>query len=453
MKSNSTPKDLAKTVYQRLKGARIIYPQPNQSILDTLFENLFYTSLKTEEGLFIKVTITLIDPDNPDPSPPKRKVADRWNFIHFEEKLPFTVKNLVKLSKAADPWSSSLAVYYSKTELYIWGLIDQAIHYQSFLNYEANSGPEQPGLFQTTITGIGSLNVIFDYELIASLKQNTLISKYIDVFRFGPVNSILKLNSSRIKKNIEKYIENNFEVDQYLDWDKYCQNTINQSISRILLRIKNYHHGGAILFCDVDENNLDIKYKIEYSRFHDSIKKLLRLTIANTNYSDDLFSNYIDESSEEIPTQLYLEESVSQNDMRDTQDELKGAIRFISSLSCVDGLITISKDFIVFGFGAIIKANEIPDNIYISKSGRVNESRLQEFNTNHFGTRHRSMFSYCWNNLGSLGFVISQDGDIRAITRVNDKLIMWENIKVQQYSKSRKLKRLIDFKAKLIKPD
>jgi len=63
------------------------------------------------------------------------------------------------------------------------------------------------------------------------------------------------------------------------------------------------------------------------------------------------------------------------------------------------------------------------------------------------------MFSYCWNNLGSLGFVISQDGDIRAITRVNDKLIMWENIKVQQYSKSRKLKRLIDFKAKLIKPD
>jgi len=42
--------------------------------------------------------------------------------------------------------------------------------------------------------------------------------------------------------------------------------------------------------------------------------------------------------------------------MRDTQDELKGAIRFISSLSCVDGLITISKDFIVFGFGAIIKA-------------------------------------------------------------------------------------------------
>ncbi|MDJ0365921.1 hypothetical protein QMK33_12225 [Hymenobacter sp. H14-R3] len=49
------------------------------------------------------------------------------------------------------------------------------------------------------------------------------------------------------------------------------------------------------------------------------------------------------------------------------------------------------------------------------------------------------MFAYCWNHAGSLGFVVSQDGDIRAITRVGDKLIMWENIKVQQFIKSKRL--------------
>lgn len=194
IKHSSKPEDLASFVYKKLKGGKISYSLPNEEVLNTLFEILFYTSIKTEEGQFIKVTITLIDPDNPDTSPPQRIVADRWNYIHFKEKIDFTVKNLVKLSKAADPWSSSLAVYYdSNNKLSIWGMIDQSVHYQSFLNYETEEGPEQPGLFQTTITGLGSLVVIFDYELIATLKQDVLISRYIDVFSIGEISEMLSL--------------------------------------------------------------------------------------------------------------------------------------------------------------------------------------------------------------------------------------------------------------------
>lgn len=450
-KSNSTPQDLAKVVHKRLEGAKISSTLPNLPLLNRLFENLFYTSLKTEEGQFIKVTATLIDPDNPDPNPPQRIVADRWNYMHFKDRLPFSVKNLVKLSKAADPWSSSLAIYYENNELYIWGMIDQAIHYQSFLNYEAESGPEQPGLFQATITGIGSIHVILDYDLISSLKQNSLIRNYIDVFKFGPINKLLQSNSSDIIQSVKDDLEIEFEGENFDEWDKYLQSIINQSISRILLRIQNYQHGGALLICDNVRENLDIKYQIDYTRFHDSLDELLRLTIENSLFSDELL-DYM-EDSDEIPTTVYIEDTVSKNNKDETQDELKGAIRFISSLSCVDGLVALSNDFKVKGFGAVIKIAEIPDFIYTSKTARINETKLQEIDSNHFGTRHRSMFSYCWKNEGSIGFIVSQDGDIRAITKVNDKLVMWENIKVQQYSKSRKLKRQIDFKSALVKPD
>ena len=37
---------------------------------------------------------------------------------------------------------------------------------------------------------------------------------------------------------------------------------------------------------------------------------------------------------------------------------------------------------------------------------------------------------YCFAHPGSLGFVISQDGEIRAMTRVGAQLIIWENIEV-----------------------
>ena len=57
--SDSTPKDLANLVYTKLKDAKIGFKLPPKNVLNDLFQILFYTSIKTEEGLFIKLTITL----------------------------------------------------------------------------------------------------------------------------------------------------------------------------------------------------------------------------------------------------------------------------------------------------------------------------------------------------------------------------------------------------------
>lgn len=142
-----------------------------------------------------------------------------------------------------------------------------------------------------------------------------------------------------------------------------------------------------------------------------------------------------------MPTALYLDESISEFDKIDTTAEIKGAIRFISSLSCIDGLIVLAPDLKVKGFGTVIELKDFPNTVYTSITSKINDAKLVPIESNHFGTRHRSMFSYCWNNQDSLGFVISQDGDIRAVTRIDDKLIMWENIKVLKYIRSRKLVR------------
>jgi hypothetical protein len=441
----STPKDLANLVFKKLSGAKTNFAHPSIKVLNSLFETLFFTSIKTEEGQFIKVTITLIDPENPDPVPPERIVKDRWNCIYFKDKIPFTVKNLVKLSKAADPWSSSLAVYYDDhDELTIWGMIDQAVHYQSFLNYETEEGPEQPGLFQTTITAIGSLVVIFDYELIATLRQNILISNFIDVFRNGSVSKAISLNSESFKTSIKLYIDEKFSINEFDDWEGYIQNTINETLSRILLRIQNYQHGGALLITYDIESDLDIKFKITYDRLSLAITNLIKSVIANSDYSNKIWNDFIDANKKSIPVKLHIVEKTTDYEKIETRDELKGAIRFISSLSCIDGLVVMTPNMEVKGFGAVIRLKDLPKFVYASKTSIVHKEKLTPFSPNHFGTRHQSMFSYCWNNANSLGFVISQDGEIRAIMKVDDKLIMWENIKVQQFIKSNKLTRHIN---------
>jgi hypothetical protein len=122
MPTKSIP-DLARLVDRRLKRDGVA--SPGRVALTQLLETVYFTSLKTEEGRPLQVRIALVDPSNADPSPPRHPRPPRWKITRFADKLPCSVPNLVKLSKAADPWSSCLAVYHSAgAGFYIWGLID-----------------------------------------------------------------------------------------------------------------------------------------------------------------------------------------------------------------------------------------------------------------------------------------------------------------------------------------
>jgi hypothetical protein len=155
----SYPKDLASHVRSLLlrKFGSVC---PTLAILRQMFECLYFASLKREEAESISCRVAFIDRTNPDPKPPERIVKNRWKYYPLAQDLPFSVRNLVKLSKAVDPWSSTLAVDTdSKGELRIWGLIDQGVHYSTFVMQESDSGPQTPGMFQAVIEGIGEIGV------------------------------------------------------------------------------------------------------------------------------------------------------------------------------------------------------------------------------------------------------------------------------------------------------
>ena len=43
------------------------------------------------------------------------------------------------------------------------------------------------------------------------------------------------------------------------------------------------------------------------------------------------------------------------------------------------------------------------------------------------------MMRCCAVNPGSVGFVISQDGDVRAMTQVGGQVVLWENIRLRRF--------------------
>lgn len=429
---NSRPQDLALLVHNKLKHKKAKSALPDLKILEDLFDCLFYSSMCKEESELITVTITFIDPENPDPAPPRHIVPERWSCIPFDHHIPMTTKALAKLSKAADPSSSSLAVYYNdKSEIYIWGMIDQAMHYQNFLNYESDTGSEQPGLFQVSVSEIGTLHVLFDYELLATLKQNILVKRYLDVLTIGPISKILRKNADFLKTTLKEYIEQKYPGESYADWEDFLDGLWIQTFSRLLLKIQNYQHGGAILISELSAD-LDIKYRIHYERLILAMIAHAKAAIDN-DVAERIIEADLTRGKRSVSKALYQKEAGSFYDKKGTADEIKGAISFIASQTCVDGVVLFNSNMVSNGFGAVLRAKKMPRKIYVSSSATATAKSLQPHDPKHYGTRHRSMIAYCWNHPAALGLVISQDGDIRAFSKIEDRLIMWENIKTRQY--------------------
>ncbi|RYD79516.1 MAG: hypothetical protein EOP55_04565 [Sphingobacteriales bacterium] len=433
---NARPQDLAVLVQNKLKLTRNANDLPTLEVLEELFDCLFYSSMCKEESDLTRVTITFIDPKNPDPNPPGHIVPERWSCVAFERPIPMNTKSLTKLSKAADPSSSSLAVYYDgRGKHYIWGMIDQAMHYQNFLNYESETNSEQPGLFQVSVSDIGTLHVLFDYELLATLKQNVLVKRYLDVLTIGPIAKLLKRNADFLKAAVKSYLVEHHPSEQFADWEEFLDSLWIQTFSRLLLKIQNYQHGGAILITE-DNTDLDVKYKIHYDRLTLAMIAHAKASVDNF-VSENIVHGLFSEGKRSVSRKLYQRESVSFYDKKGTADEIKGAISFIASQSCVDGVVLFNRNMVVNGFGAVLRAKKMPGKIYISSTATATSKSLVEYDPKHYGTRHRSMVSYCSNHPSSLGLVISQDGDIRAFSKIEEKLIMWENIKTRQYLTNR----------------
>lgn len=113
------------------------------------------------------------------------------------------------------------------------------------------------------------------------------------------------------------------------------------------------------------------------------------------------------------------------------KNEALGCVRFIASLSKVDRFVMLDRSLTVHGFGVELRsASELTD-ISVAGDSQATTSLLRPASLSQFGTRHRAMMRYCYENEGALGFVISQDGDIRATTKVGEHLVLWENINVQ----------------------
>lgn len=424
------PKDLAEAVKARL---RQVYPvSPPVECLIALAETLYFASLRTEEGLAIRVYVAYIDPDRPDPYDQRVTARDRWTAFRLAHRLPLTVENVVKIARASDPRTSLLAVYHDTDQrLFCWGLIDQANRSHDFVNYDSEEEADRPGLFQMGIAGIGHLIAYMDYEKVADLKTDTLLRDTIDALRSGPVHAALLPAIDAYRMAVRDAVPQQMYTARP-DWDEELENVWIATLCRILLRAQAYRHGGAILITPrVTAQGLSTKYRMHYTRLRTALENYAEQRIRQTWARETINAEHITQGASSVPVDLYVAERLAGAELEETRSEIDGAIWFVTHLTRVDGLVLMHQTLDVRGFGVVIRSVQDPAEVYLAGDANATKRRMRKVEPLHYGTRHRSMMQYCARVPGSVGFVISADGEVRAITHVGDRLMMWENLRLQ----------------------
>jgi hypothetical protein len=404
-------------------------------VLDSIFEVMFGASLQREEREPIVFHVVYLDPQKPDPNPPPLIRENRWIFAPFAMSLSMSIPNLVKLAKATDPRTSSLVVYPDDAgELRVWGLVDQGIGHFEYQRYEDTEGAwPRPGLFHASVLGVGHIEVQAGMETLAALKGTDLLKKPIDALRAGPLREAIAPGLNALAGRTRRIALR--KCGQYTSEDaEEAISTWLGTLCRLLLRIKNHGHGGAILLTMAasrsNPRHLNVKYRLDYRRVENSLFNRCVTEAVGYVYGQRLM-DLLDEESDSIPAIAYSDDLVLTSERDDARDSLDGGLWFISLLSRVDGLVLMDPHLRVAAFGVEITVDQPPNAVAIALDNDASTTTAADYN--HFGTRHRSMMRYCYRVPGSVGFVVSQDGDVRAMTRRDETLLFWENIQLYRW--------------------
>lgn len=428
---SKTVSDLASVVDHHLRSHRI--PSPGVRTLSRFLEIIYLASLKTEEGRLLQLRVALVDPNNPDPDRPRRVRPDRWKIFPLSNRLPLTVPSLIKLSKAADPWSSCLAAYMGAQEsFFIWGLIDQTVHFNTMLVRETEGTYEPAGLFQILTNGPADITVYRGHGFVGRLAQDSLVKSQNNVFWSGPISRRLSGAISESIKKVSDRLDHENAIAPDDGWVEMLTDKWIGTLCRILISIQRYRHGGALLISS-SRADVDIKYRLNYTRLPDALVGLGISEIKTWRARRRIVDEHYDRHKRTVPMDLYLDERIYEADTGDFEKEITGSVRFISSLSCVDGLVLATPDLVIKGFGVEIRTKREVEAAYLARTPKAHAQGLIPIDPTHYGMRHRSMMRYCNAHASSVGFVISQDGEIRAMTRVGSRLVMWENLQVLSF--------------------
>ena len=394
---------------------------PPKFVFDEIIDVCYHSSMLTEDRRPTVFRIVFLDsqsrvsPRDDDELPPVTRYL-------LKEPVVFTQGELRRLAPVADPRRILIAVEQSDGRLQIYGLVDIGMSLWEMARHERVMGHSSPDALIVMSTRPGELSISRGDRPVLRMRDGKIVTAAQSVLMEGSVAEFFDAASDVFIRNACQLSG----IDQDPAEDDGLGFAHQSFIESVLLYTDELKHGGTLLFVPEEIKHEDshllsrvsIKYVLPNTRPQNALVSAMAARLKH-NALDEKLRNSRTVKAEELELL-----DVLAWDQQSCEDSARDAARFIASLTSVDGAVVLTDTLRIIGFGAEVTASfSGGDKVHIAHTAEATETKEVQFE--EYGTRHRSAFRFVASMEPSVGFIMSQDGGVKAVKQVGSKLVMW----------------------------
>ena len=256
------------------------------------------------------------------------------------------------------------------------------------------------------------------YTLLAEWRGREISGPRLDVFQSRLLNErFAQLRRQLVEELSAEGLPGNLGIAAYAD---LAHLIALQFIKRIINLVRTSGHGGSLVILPEGEaavHWIDCKYSAAPDAAGLRFRHLLQAIIhrvgelcapsSGVEEAWEIFRNHRD------PELDRLEEAFFE------------LARLFSDLMLVDGALVLDQRLCLIGFGGEIRVDR--NLLKVDHAWDLEGEQVTQWNVRGDGTRHRSVYRLCSVEPEVIGFVISQDSQVRMIANVDESVVFWSH--------------------------
>lgn len=390
-------------------GVGNFYPVPSVPQIRAIIDSAFRASLLLDEGRPIRFSLLFEDRSRLEEWHGHLQHGKRLNLViqKFAASVPLESKEIAKLASAFDRRSSSLVVtpdHEGSGSLVIWGAIHENPDWLDPFGFQAIGFDAEDYVGELELGPARSLKFAVESAGRIAIGREAFRIGHFDLGQFHPLPQDV-FHSEILGEILASFASEAFGVG--VDRSR-GQGVYVLAIIQLLLEAGRRSHGATIVI--VPSPALGASEQSWWSKHHFSANFLIReglLAFVNPD------AGRVSPSSRDVPLSLKVEK---------LRLILKRRLGQVAQLASVDGALLLSPGLDPVAFGAKLMPKDPP--VQVVTGTTPDGPGGEPFDIHKLGTRHNSAASFVAAVPGSVAFVISTDGPVRAFTRQDETAVL-----------------------------
>lgn len=420
------PHSLAQTVLRALSVSAV--EPPPEDLLFFFFSALYEVSFRSDQGAPLRGRVIW--------QAPKSDLNDDPEHLRLTPPVPFSAGSLASLLGGAQPPPALLVSEGETHPLVICGIAP------------SRACLPKHCLFSADLLGPAQLKVEAGLDYPIELRRNRLHLPTQNIFGRGPVRArlfslletlypaVLNLLPVEIAGS-PLLIAGSFPLpgggvllQEQQDWPETLTQFWVNALVLLLGQIGEAQRGGLVLLTPrrdrsaLEESWIAPPHDGVYPQLRRLLEaRALAAIIRQTETAEALTAAL---RQNPVPEDLLLQEPSLPADALIHDAEITAAAQLLASLARPDGTLCLTPQLELLSFGGQPRLHALPERVYLADDETASD--LTPISSRSFGPRNQALLCLCYQDPSAIGFAFTQNGDLRAMLRHEDKLIVWNTV-------------------------